>query len=146
MPRPTSTKSVPKTAWDGDLSEMPPSTWPHSLLDLCPVSLWGQCTPTQFRANTLCSIHFLLKIFTLSFIVFFPPSSHHSRCPHCGCRGRRRVWQLFDVQQWGSQVPCRLQDPQCLWWWWVPVDSASCVQFNHSIHIPRSFVVQNLLT
>lgn len=67
MPRPTSTKSVPKTAWDGDLSEMPPSTWPHSLLDLCPVSQGEQCRPTQCQANT-----FLQKRFTLFFIFFFP--------------------------------------------------------------------------
>lgn len=47
-------------------------------------------------------------------------SSHHSRYPYCGCRGRRWVWQLPDVQQWGVEVPRRLQDPQRLWWWWVP--------------------------
>lgn len=48
------------------------------------------------------------------------PSSHHSRYPYCGCRGRRRVWQLPDVQQWGAEIPRRLQDTQRLWWWWVP--------------------------
>lgn len=48
------------------------------------------------------------------------PSSHHSRRPHRGCGGRRRVWHVPDVQQWSAEVPNRLQDPQRFRWWWVP--------------------------
>lgn len=38
MPRPISTRSVPRTAWAGALSEMLQSIWHHSLPDLFPVS------------------------------------------------------------------------------------------------------------
>lgn len=108
----------------------------------------------MYRLSTKQIIFFLQKrLIPLCFCISVL-SSHHSRCPHCGCRGRRRVWQLFDVQQWGSQVPRRLKDPQRLWWWWVPVANTSLVQFDCSIHssyfvVPgiffSSFVFQNVL-
>lgn len=78
--------------------------------------------------------------FSLCLSVFLP-SSHHSWHPYCGCRGRRRVWQLPDVQQRGAEIPRRLQDTQRGWWWWVhpTTTAASCSSlpavWSHCAHL-----------